>query len=140
MAVRRRCWSAQRRSCLAGAWLAKILIRNDAAGRRVGPGDNGRMIEQSTFYREVRRFSLTVPSWEDAIRYFTKPDERWDVTLVSQRVYGNRDDYLAVMAAAGLDRLDEELTERLLVLPTPERLALIKQQTGYSSTAPRKVR
>lgn len=98
------------------------------------------MVPESRFYREVRQFSLTAPVWEDAVRYFTKPDERWDLTLVAFRVYGSRDEYLAVMAAAGLDRLDQELTERELVLPTPGRLALIKDQTGYQPSKPAKVR
>lgn len=98
------------------------------------------MVRASRFYRAVRQFSLTAPVWEDVIRYFTKPDERWDLTLVSQRVYGNRDEYLAVMAAAGLDRLNQELTERELVLPSLERLELIKQETGFTSTTTRSIR
>lgn len=111
-------------------------------GLQPGPWirQHDRMVPESSFYREVRQFALTAPVWEDAIRYFTKPDERWDATLISQRVYGNRDEYLAVMAAAGLDRWDQELTERELVLPTPDRLALIKSKTGYQSTQPTKVR
>lgn len=92
------------------------------------------MVIESRFYREVRQFALTAPSWEPAIRYFTKPDERWDLTLVAERVYGDREEYLAVMAAAGLDRLDQELTEREIVLPLPERLALIKSRTGFSTS------
>lgn len=98
------------------------------------------MVPASRFYREVRKFSVTAPVWEDAIRYFTKPDERWDLTLVAERVYGSRDEYLAVMAAAGLDRLDQELTERDLVLPTPSRLALIKSRTGFQSSPVTRVR
>lgn len=98
------------------------------------------MVPASRFYREVRTYSLTAPEWDDAVRYFTKPDERWDLTLVSQRVYGNRDDYLTIMAAAGLDRLDQEMTERMLVLPSPQRLAQIKARTGYSSTPATSVR
>ncbi len=98
------------------------------------------MIEQSAFYREIRRFATTAPTWEDAIRYFTLPDETWDLTLVAQRIYGTRDESLAIMAAAGLDRTDQPLTPRELVLPTPERLELIKQQTGFSTGTPLKVR
>ncbi len=98
------------------------------------------MIAASRFYREVRQFALTAPAWEDAVRYFTRPDERWDLTLVAQRVYGSRDEYLAVMAAAGLDRMDQELTERELVLPTADRLALIKKRTGFESTQPKRGR
>lgn len=98
------------------------------------------MIPASTFYREVRQFALTAPSWEPAIRYFTKPDERWDLTLVAQRVYGSRDEYLTVMAAAGLDRVNQELTERELVLPTMDRLAVLKARCGYQSTQVVRVR
>lgn len=98
------------------------------------------MIEVSSLYRVVRNFALTTPVWGDAIRYFTLPDERWDVTLVSQRVYGNRNEVVAVMAAAGLDRFDNELTERLLVLPTSSQLAALKQQVGYIDPPPTPVR
>lgn len=72
--------------------------------------------------------------------YQTLPDERWDLTLVSQRVYGNRNEFLAVMAAAGLDRFDQELTERELILPNAQRLEIIKQDTGYTSSTPTPVR
>lgn len=91
------------------------------------------MVAESNFYREIRQFALTAPTWEQARRYFTLPDERWDLTLVSERVYGTRDEYLTILAAAGLDRVNQELTPRELVLPTPERLALIKARTGYST-------
>lgn len=95
------------------------------------------MIEASQFYREIRQLALTAPVWDSVIRYFVKPDERWDLTLVSQRVYGNREDYLTIMAAAGLDRLDQPLLEQELILPTPDRLAAIKRRTGYQTVAPR---
>ena len=98
------------------------------------------MVPASRFYREIRRFAQTAPVWETVIRYFTKPDERWDLTLVAERVYGSREEYLTIMAAAGLDRVNQELTERELVLPTRDRLALIKAQTGYQTRQPRKVR
>jgi hypothetical protein len=55
------------------------------------------------------------------------------LTLVSRRVYGRRDEYLAIMAAAGLSHVDDELTERKLCLPTPEQLQQIKRATGYES-------
>lgn len=98
------------------------------------------MIPASSFYRAVRQFADTARVWQDAIRYQTLPDERWDLTLVSQRVYGNRDEYLAVMAAAGLDRFDQELSEQELVLPTAQLLQALKRQTGYRSSAPASVR
>lgn len=97
-----------------------------------------RMIEASQFYRAVREFAVTEPTWSTArLVIQTLPSERWDLTLVSQRAYGNRDEFLAVMAAAGLTRYDEILKEQLLVLPTRERLAQIKAATGYKSGAAR---
>ncbi len=86
------------------------------------------------FYRLVRDFAVTTKPWQTAIRYDTLPDEEWDVTLVSQRVYGSRTEYLAVMAAAGLDRVEQALTVRRLVLPTAAQLAALKQLAGYQAS------
>lgn len=82
-------------------------------------------------YRLVRDFSAKAKPWQTAIRYQTKPDERWDLTLVSQRVYGRRDEFITVMAAAGLDSVEQELTERLLVLPTEGQLLAFKDRAKY---------
>lgn len=93
------------------------------------------MIPASRFYRAIRQFAQTSPIWEPSrIAHFTKPDERWDLTLVSYRVYGTRNEALTIMAAAGLDRYDQELTERELILPNAARLQAIKDMTGYSNT------
>lgn len=81
--------------------------------------------------RRVADFSQRQPEWADCIIYMTRPDERWDLTLVSQRVYGNRDEALVVMAAAGLDTVEQELREARLVLPTATQLARIKAQCGF---------
>ncbi len=35
----------------------------------------------ANLYRAVREFSIRTPDYADAIRYFTKPDERYDLTL-----------------------------------------------------------
>ncbi|APQ14627.1 hypothetical protein BJP27_24585 (plasmid) [Pseudomonas oryzihabitans] len=91
------------------------------------------MIELSRFYRAVRQFAANRQPWQEAVRYDTLPDEEWDLTLVSQRIYGNRNESLAVQAAAGLDHPNDQLTQRRLVLPTPAQLEALKQQTGYSS-------
>ena len=92
---------------------------------------------ESIFYRTVRQYVVTAPTWAtDLIRYETLPDERHDLTLISQRIYGNRYDFLAVQAAAGLDRVDDELTERVIYLPSAERLNAIKQATGYDPRPP----
>lgn len=87
------------------------------------------------FYREVRDFALGIKPWDEAIYYDVKPDERWDVTLVSRRVYGRRDEYLAVMAAAGMDGVDQPLEQQRLVLPTESRLRQLKVAAGFESRA-----
>ncbi len=99
------------------------------------------MIQASRFYQAIRQFAVNEPVWSpDRIVVFTDPSHRWDLTLVSQQVYGNRDEFLTVMAAAGLTRFDDELTERELVLPSKTRLEQIKQATGYVANKPRSVR
>lgn len=85
----------------------------------------------ASFVKAIRAFSVQTPDWSDAIRYFTKPDERADITLIAQRVYGNRAEYMAIFAAAGLDTLEQTIPEQQLVLPTAGQLMLIKRQTGY---------
>lgn len=92
-------------------------------------------IAAASFIAAVRKFAVQTPSWATAIRYQTKPDERSDITLIAQRVYGDRGEFMAVFAAAGLDTLEQQLDERLLVLPTYAQLQLIKRQTGYLSDA-----
>ena len=87
------------------------------------------------FWRLVSTFSQTVKPWQAAIYYDTKPDETWDLTLVSRRVYGRSDEFLAVMAAAGIDSLDYPLAQRRLVLPTEETLRQFKLEAGFESRA-----
>lgn len=82
------------------------------------------------FVRRVTNFAQRTPDWAERIVYETKPDERWDVTLVSQRVYRRRGEFLAVMAAAGMDTCEQELTARRLVLPTERQLAELKRLAG----------
>lgn len=89
------------------------------------------MLPNSRLYRAIRAFAVSAPVWDARrIPYQTLPDERWDLTLVSQRVYGNRDQYLAVMAAAGLDNLDQPLNEQILVLPNEATLNQLKRAAG----------
>jgi hypothetical protein len=57
----------------------------------------------------------------------------YDLTLVSQRVYGRRDEFLAVMAAAGLDTVDQPLPQKRIVLPNEGRLIAIKRRAGFES-------
>jgi len=93
------------------------------------------MLEASNFYKAVRQFALSTKKWQDAIRYQTLPDERYDLYLVSFRVYGDDGEALAIQAAAGLDNVEQALEEQVLILPTLEQLQIIKQVTGYGITA-----
>jgi hypothetical protein len=79
----------------------------------------------------VSMFAQRQPRWAECIVYRTKPDERWDMTLVSRRVYGRPDEFLTIMAAAGLDSVEQELTERTLVLPTARQLQVMKDRAGF---------
>ncbi len=81
----------------------------------------------------VRNFAIRTKGWETAIRYETKFDERHDLTLVSLRVYGRRDEFLVIMAAAGLGSVDEVLEEQVLTLPTESHLKTMKLRAGYEN-------
>lgn len=81
----------------------------------------------------VSDFSNSVKPWENAIRYQTKPDEIHNITLVSQRVYGRRNEYLVIMAAAGLSTFDEPLKEQLLILPNESQLSVFKTRAGFEN-------
>lgn len=90
----------------------------------------------AAFYRAVRKFCAAAKPWEtDAIFYETKPDEEYDLTLISHRVYGRRDEFLAVMAAIGIDQVDQPIPQKKIVLPSEGRLHRIKRQTGFESIA-----
>jgi hypothetical protein len=84
---------------------------------------------RNRLFQLVRDFAVQTPVWGTAIRYQTRPDERFDLTLASVRVYGVRTEALVIQAAAGLD-----LSERPLVLPTAEQLHNMKIQAGYGNT------
>lgn len=81
----------------------------------------------------VRDFAIRTKGWQNAIRYETSFDERYDLTLVSQRVYGRRNEFLVIMASAGLGAFDEVLEEQVLILPTNEQLQLMKARAGYEN-------
>ena len=87
----------------------------------------------ATLMRLVGDFAQRQPRWGECIVYQTKPDERWDVTLAARRVYGSREDFLAILAAAGLDSVEQVMTERELVLPSARQLLLMKQRAGFST-------
>lgn len=86
-----------------------------------------------SFFREVRNFAIRTKPWETHISYETKPDEAHDFSLVSQRVYGRRDEFLAVMAAAGLNHFDDAMPQMRLTLPNEGQLLAIKRRTGFES-------
>lgn len=88
-----------------------------------------------SFYREIRKFAERTNPWQQAVFYETKPDEIFDLSLVSMRVYGRRDEFLAVMAAAGIDTFDQPLTQRRITLPTEGQLSAIKRRAGFESIA-----
>ncbi len=88
------------------------------------------MLANPRFHALIRSLAQTTPSWATAIRYHTKPDERFDLTLIARRVYGLPDEWPVIMAAAGLQSVDEPLNEQLLVLPTLEQLQRLKRNTG----------
>ena len=87
-----------------------------------------------SFYREVRAFAERAKPWDfNVVWYETKPDEAYDLTLVSRRVYGRRDEFLAVMEAAGLDGVDQPLQQKRIALPSDGELLSIKRRTGFES-------
>lgn len=93
-------------------------------------------IAASRFYRAIRKFAVNEPVWSPSrLSVQTLPSDRYDLTKVSQRVYGNRDEFLTIMAAAGLTRFDDVLSEQTLILPTKDMLAAIKAETGFSTSA-----
>ncbi len=88
------------------------------------------MLAKSNLYHIIRKLAQTTPAWATAIRYQTKPDERFDLTLVARRVYGLPGEWPVIMAAAGLQGVDEPLNEQLLVLPTLDKLQRLKRNLG----------
>lgn len=88
---------------------------------------------RNRLFQMVRDFAVQTPGWGEALRYQSLPDERFDLTLTSLRVYGSRGESLVVQAAAGLDSPELELSERLIVLPTEFQLRTMKIQAGYGN-------
>lgn len=95
-------------------------------------------IATAQFIKAIRTFAIQTPVWANAIRYETKPDERNDITLIAERVYGDRNEYMVIFAAAGLDTMEQVLPEQRLILPTRAQLQQIKRQTGYLTEAERR--
>lgn len=86
------------------------------------------------FYEAVAAFSKQAKPWDgNAIYHAVLPDEKLDPTLISRRVYGRPDEYLAVLAAADVSTFDEEIPYGTLVLPREGKLTAIKRQTNFES-------
>lgn len=98
-------------------------------------------LEQDTraaadFWREVKKFVESAKDWSvDVIFYQIKPDELYDPTLVSRRVYGRRDEFLTVMAASGTDSVDQPLPQKRIALPSEGALLKLKRKTGFETRA-----
>ena len=90
------------------------------------PQDNARR-----FYRLVRDFVTTIKPWDVAIHYQTLPDERYSMPLISYRVYGEFHYYMAIMASANLDSVENPLMEQLLILPTRTQLEAMLREAGF---------
>lgn len=88
------------------------------------------MLSKNLLYKRIRQFAIETPDWATAIRYHSKPDEKHDLTLIARRVYGLPNEWPVIMAAAGLQSVDEPLNEQLLVLPTLSQLQTLKRQFG----------
>lgn len=88
------------------------------------------------FYSRVRKLcaGATVVT-EGVVFHQVTPDEAYDLSLVSERVYGRRDEYLAVMAAAGIDTPETPLAQAVIALPTPASLLELKRASGFESIA-----
>ncbi len=86
-----------------------------------------------SFYKAVRLFAERTKPWQPAIFHEVLLDEIWDSTLISQRVYGSRDEFLTIMAAAGCDTVDQPIPQMTLVLPTSAQLFTMKRRAGFES-------
>lgn len=96
------------------------------------------MIDNNTqaakaFWRAVQDWVASVKPWDVAIYYDIKPDERWDVTLISERVYGRRCEFVAIMAAAGVSNVDEPMEQKQITLPNEGQLRQLKFKSGFES-------
>lgn len=88
------------------------------------------MLSKNLLHKRIRQFALETPDWATAIRYHSKPDEKHDLTLIARRVYGLPNEWPVIMAAAGLQSVDEPLNEQLLILPTLTQLQQLKRRYG----------
>lgn len=98
------------------------------------------MIEESRFYREVRRFATTEPSYSANCQVIrTVPEDRYNLAAVARRAFNDATETRVILAAAGLPNVDAPLKEQDLVLPTVAYLRYLKEKCGIT-TAVRTVR
>lgn len=88
-------------------------------------------MSRSAFYRRVRDYALQPPLGANPLRHQVTPDEQYDLSRVSYRVYANFNEALTIAAVAGLSSTSGPLTEQVLVLPSRAELMQIKRETGY---------
>lgn len=82
------------------------------------------------FFRAIQKHNAT---GNGVLTHDVKPDEIHDITLISERVYGHREEYLAVLASYGASFVVLPIEQKTITLPTPEALIRIKRETGFES-------
>lgn len=91
-------------------------------------------VAAKTFYGLVRRLSLNTSPIAPVVRYVIPPGETLDTAKVSIHVYGNAYETLAVMAAAGISHVDQEMKQGMAIrLPSPSQLSILKRVAGFES-------
>lgn len=85
------------------------------------------------FFRKVANYVKNAKPWDNVMTYEIKPDEYVDATLISRRVYGTSDEFLTVMACAGIDSFDDPFEQGLLILPNAIQLDKLKRESGFES-------
>jgi len=84
------------------------------------------------FYRQVRRLAENAQPWHSGLIWHTvTPDEVFDLFLVARRVYNRPDECFTVMAAAGLDSVDDPLPQTKITLPDESTLLKIKRHCQW---------
>lgn len=85
---------------------------------------------KTRYMATIRSYAQNSVFGTNHIRYETKEDERYDLTLVSRRVYGISSEWLTIQAAAGMSTPEDELPPQTLVLPSFQDLIALKKQAG----------
>lgn len=85
------------------------------------------------FFKKVANYVKTAKPWDNIMTYEIKPDEYVDATLISRRVYKTSDEFLTVMACAGIDSFDDGFKQGTLILPNLMQLNKLKREAGFES-------